>query len=298
MQLNAIKAVGTLIKETNTPVVHRKEFDGTVQQSGESFKEFVTRLKGCAADCNFVCPFDDGHNLTEYHVINRIRSGVSDDILQQELLQKSASLNTLTNITVYCKKIEAAKNDREKLSSRSTMISGIEAEDMTKDDIVAAISTYRRNKHSAKVNKPGPVKKCFNCGYDWPHTKGQDSCPAKDQDCKKCQKKGHFERVCRNTAKQISTFIISGIQRVATLSNTEKSEIPKLNVWVGLTCKDDPPVPVEVIVDTGAQVTVAGIRHLKKLGIKQEQLQVPPHSLKQAGGSAQDHRKPSSLYCT
>ena len=45
-----------------------------------------------ASDCDFVCPFDETHSLTEYHVINRIRSGVSDHVLQQELLQKSQIL--------------------------------------------------------------------------------------------------------------------------------------------------------------------------------------------------------------
>ena len=50
-----------------------------------NFKEFLTRLNACAADCNFICPFDDSHELTEYHIVNRIRSGVLDKYLQQEM---------------------------------------------------------------------------------------------------------------------------------------------------------------------------------------------------------------------
>ena len=122
---DAIKAIETLLKVKNTPVVHRKEFDGMVQQDSEGFKEFVTRLKACAADCNFLCPFNDSHNLTEYHVINRVRSGVSDQILQQELLQKSDALNTLPLITAYCENFESAKTDREKLATRNTVVSAI-----------------------------------------------------------------------------------------------------------------------------------------------------------------------------
>ena len=93
----AIDKIGTLLKEKNTPIVHRKEFDSITQNEGESFKEFKTRLKPCVAECNFICPFDANHNLTVYHMINRIRSGVSDPSLQHELLQKSEAVNTYTN---------------------------------------------------------------------------------------------------------------------------------------------------------------------------------------------------------
>ena len=41
---SGITAIGTLLKEENTPVVYRKEFDGIMQHEGERFKEFVTRL--------------------------------------------------------------------------------------------------------------------------------------------------------------------------------------------------------------------------------------------------------------
>ena len=90
---DAIEAIATMLKVKNTPIVHRKEFDEMRQNDGEPIKEFGIRLKACAADCDFVCPFDVNHDLTEYHLINRIRSGVSDVTLQQELLQKSTKRN-------------------------------------------------------------------------------------------------------------------------------------------------------------------------------------------------------------
>ena len=68
----AIKKIGTLLKSKNNPVVYRKEFNGLTQRKGEDIKTFITRLKECANDCNFVCPHEDTHCLTEYHLINRI----------------------------------------------------------------------------------------------------------------------------------------------------------------------------------------------------------------------------------
>ena len=69
----ALDAIGTILQRTTNPVVYRKQFDVMTQNNGESVKEFITRLKICAADCAFFCPFDGTHNLTEYHMINCIR---------------------------------------------------------------------------------------------------------------------------------------------------------------------------------------------------------------------------------
>ena len=37
----------------------------------------------CAMDCAFVCPFDQSHELTDYHIVNRIRTGLYDETIQE-----------------------------------------------------------------------------------------------------------------------------------------------------------------------------------------------------------------------
>ena len=51
-----------------------------------------------------------------------------------------------------------------------------------------------RNKQSKpqNENKDG---KCPRCGYQNGHTKA--NCPARNEKCAKCKKKGHFAKVCR-----------------------------------------------------------------------------------------------------
>ena len=44
------------------------------------------------------------------------------------------------------------------------------------------------------------------------------------------------------------------------------------------------PQVIDVISDTGAEVSVAGIIHLSRLGIKQKHLRQPIHELKHVGG--------------
>ena len=146
----ALKAIETLVKRTTNPVVFRKQFDGIVQTNTESMNEFFTHLKICAADCDFICPFEPTHNLTEYHMVNRIRSGVADKKLQQELLQKSDQLNTLKLITEYCLNFETSQEDQKKLESDAGSIAAAQVVDLPPEELAAAVSFYKKNKRGDK----------------------------------------------------------------------------------------------------------------------------------------------------
>ena len=90
----AIKTVREIVNQISNPAVYIKEFDSIVEGEKDSIQEFVTRLRSCAIDCSFTCPYDEGHDLTDYMIINRICCSVFDKTLQQELLQKQGTLNT------------------------------------------------------------------------------------------------------------------------------------------------------------------------------------------------------------
>ena len=67
----AVGVVGHIVTEVSNPVVYRKWFDQILQKRDETIQEFVTNLRMCAMDCAFVCPFDQSHELTDYHIVNR-----------------------------------------------------------------------------------------------------------------------------------------------------------------------------------------------------------------------------------
>ena len=147
------------------------------------------------------CTFDESHDLTVYNIINKIRSSIADKTLQQELLEKKDSLKSLKDITAFCKNFESAKSERDKLN-KATVISVIEqVEGMTSEDIVAAISNYRKKKQHAPGQKILTKRKCNNCGYDWPHVQ---RCPAQGKVCNNCKRVGHFEQVCRSSKQKAS----------------------------------------------------------------------------------------------
>lgn len=198
----AIKTVGDIVNQMSNCAVYRKEFTEMKQGENERLREFATRLRSCATDCSFVCPYDDSHDLTNYHLIDRLRSGVFDVRLQQELLQKQATLNTVQGIVQYCEDYESAVHDRTVLKSSSS------TDHMSHDEMVAALSLYRRTKKG--LNKLEGEKKdtediceccgthkreeCGNCGEV--HADGE--CRAKGKSCFNCGKPNHLAKVCRS----------------------------------------------------------------------------------------------------
>jgi hypothetical protein len=266
-----------------------------VQHEGEDFKTFLTRLKACADDCDFVCPHDEAHSLTEYHLINRIRSGISDSSLQQELLQKSDTMKTLNEISAYCENYESAKIDQQQLTRDNTTLASITSE-LTAEEHIAAISAYKQNKkknmnsktnNNSNTDGSNDKEKCRNCGYDWPH---RGKCPAKGNTCNKCHKMNHFESVCKSTSspREISA-IISAIHRVANMhmSNRKKKSLPRLKLKVKRAAsKHDHSIKIDAVADTGAEVTVGGEEQMKQLHLGVEDLSPPEHSLQHAAGKS------------
>ncbi|XP_064106937.1 uncharacterized protein LOC135215911 [Macrobrachium nipponense] len=55
---------------------------------------------------------------------------------------------------------------------------------------------------------PSHGASCNNCGRTghWPRTQ---KCPAKEVQCKTCQKQGHFEKMCRSTKKSQTGYTAS-----------------------------------------------------------------------------------------
>lgn len=276
----AIKAVESIVKQESNIAVFRKTFDNSNQNEHESIREYSTRLKAVAVDCEFICPFDPNHDLTDYHLINRIRSGLVDENLQQEVLQKQETLKTLESLIMYCESYESAKRDKEKLSATNNTRSFASASvtmnsDLSEDEILAAVSMYKKQKQSSNIKSN--TKKCRNCGYDY-RPGHNETCFAKDNNCHNCGKRGHLSTVCK-APKIASGIIISAINR----ARNNKSDMPTIQIRINGSKSMFPAIP-----DTGAQVSVAGENHLTLFSSNGRTLNKPDHCLTHVGGGSME----------
>lgn len=98
--------------------------------------------------------------------------------------------------------------------------------------------------------------------------------------------KNHFELVCQSKQKLLSPLVISTVEEIISICNKEnnKSKLPTLKIHLK-TPDSLKYQELEAVPDTGAQVNLAGLSHLKLLNISTELLCKPLHQLKHAGGS-------------
>ena len=227
--------------------------------------------------------------MTDYHLVNRIRSGIFNSNLQQDL-QKQDTLTTVEQLITYCEAFENALKDKERLSrlddphacpTPSINSSSLKNQfDLTNDELIAAISLYKKKKKtgyrkvdSIKSRSNTDNNTCNNCGYA--SHRVDATCPASDRTCILCNRKGHFASVCRSATKTVSASAIV----IATVCHVNKVNRPLPQIDITIRHQLLTAIP-----DTGAQVTVAGPAYLKKCGLKPHHLQLPPHNLKHVGG--------------
>ena len=85
---------------------------------------------------------------------------------------------------------------------RSLEMSEKQAKGIEEYEKLAKVSDVQTVKEG---KRPPETKKCYRCGENYPH-KGRP-CPALNETCKHCHKKGHFTTVCRSrsTSKKVNT---------------------------------------------------------------------------------------------
>jgi hypothetical protein len=92
--------------------------------------------------------------------------------------------------------------------------------------------------------------KCYYCGYS---VHPRFKCPAKDQACSKCNKIGHFSKVCRYKApQQASAILATSVQAVSSKDTTQPYDVPPSLSKCALTIQINQNRPVKALVDSGS----------------------------------------------
>ena len=166
--------------------VHRLEFSQLRQNADENITDFVSRLRDKASKCDF-----DADELNQ-RLIEMVISSTPNDDFRKELLTKPKEY----------KVSELIEKGRE--------FEAISASQMTIRKIFGGkAQAYVDNSESAPIHAYTQQRRnpCSNCNLRHAYRE----CPAYNDRCIRCRKKGHWSKCCRSTkSKQFQPEAVDG----------------------------------------------------------------------------------------
>ncbi|XP_068752275.1 uncharacterized protein [Montipora capricornis] len=161
------------------------------QQPHETLDEFLQSLKTLSKDCNFQSV--TASKYREESIRDAFITGLRLPFIRQRLLEN----NTLDLKTMFdqARSLELAMCNSESYASPPSSVNAAvplaarEDQEQIDSGTLAAIGSN--------------ASTCFFCGNS---NHPRSRCPARDAVCSKCQKRGHFEKVCRGKIISKSKF--------------------------------------------------------------------------------------------
>ena len=233
------------VKKKNV-IYERARFNMRVQEKGEAVDEFITALYKLAEHCGYGVLHDE-------MIRDRIVVGIKNAKLSEKL-QLDSTL-TLEKAITQVRQSEEIKRQQPLLRGEGDSLP------------IGSVRGRRGNPgdksgHGRVPKKQGEGKACGRCGRSPTHD--IQHCPARNSTCHKCQKRGHFQSVCRSTGKPHSVRQIQEdssddafLGAVGHSGRNAKPWIVKLRVNGKM---------VEFQIDTGAEVSVIPRATYRQLG--------------------------------
>lgn len=231
-------------------IFERAKFNQRQQESGETVDSFITALYCLAEHCGYGALHDE-------MIRDRLVVGLRDKKLSEQL-QIDAEL-TLERAMTRARQSELVKKQQELMKANFKAETGANI-----DSLQFHQKSYPSNQDRPRMqfkNRSIPQKQqfatesnaCYRCGRTPAHSKQQ--CPARDEKCNNCHKRGHFARVCKGRAvSEIETVPDDAEYEGATaylgLVNSDNSE----NEWITEVKINEHSAQLKI--DTGADVTV------------------------------------------
>ncbi|XP_042236977.1 uncharacterized protein LOC121876105 [Homarus americanus] len=236
----AILVLHDLYKKPKNEVFARHLLATRRQHSGESLDEYLQELRHLSKDCNFKAVSAEA-NRDEYNRDAFINGLLSPMIRQRLLENKTLDLATAFD---QARVLDLAQRNSESyLRSQAPMNAAAvtSPEKIDSDDSPLSAATQQPN--------------CYFCGgarHNLPQ------CPERDSTCHKCNKKGHFAKVCRSSryspATSSSTCAVLHSPTLAAISAISPVCLARSTATA--------------IVDTGSSKSFVSNRYIQQKSLK------------------------------
>lgn len=217
------------------------------QENEETMDAFVAALRKLAKNCNF-------GDLEERLIRDQVVMGVKEENVREKLLEvKELNLDKCLQIG---RAFEASK---QQMKSMQEGLKEVQVQKIfhkkDKEPQKHKQSGNYKNKHGS-----GSAQKCSRCGKFPGHAKA--NCPAKDAECRKCKKIGHWAKQCR-TRIEVGGIVDDEILLGAVIN----ADVSGIDADWHVDIKVTTPVrsrSVRFRMDTGADVTVVPANYFQK----------------------------------
>ena len=273
----------------------------SLKQEEESIDAFLTRCRMVLSKCDY------NAQAREIILLDTLIAGVKDETVQRKLIAKDATL-TLDRAMDIIRAYEQTTAQMQDISEPARKMNEIRSKQNKPKNKDAAVRP-KISATNATVQPTFPLGTCWRCGKQ--HKKSE-TCSAAGVQCHKCQRTGHYARVCmqemstnaqpngQKSSKQwrkpkkvhevkpeeASGFSFDTINVIDTISgNIVKHDEAFANIQMSDIKKK--PVMVKCKIDTGAQSNVMPVRVYKELFPNEspEQLKQSNHKLTAYGGA-------------
>ena len=234
-----LKAAGELFARPLNKIRAHFEFHECKQEHDESVNQFLLRLRTLASDCEF-------HGHLDYHLAIQLVYGCRKKEIQERLLaEKTVDLD---NFLSLAEAVEVSKKDSNRIRGEEQVAAaqsptGISSRNnqVRREPQNLRTGTSPQTSHNAQTQ----VAQCTACGFKGhKFPQDRDKCPARDQACRFCNRKGHFEKCCRKKARS----------RLKCIHTPAKGP-QRFQATVYFKRTNGTDIPITADVDSGSDIT-------------------------------------------
>ena len=283
------------LRKQRNIIIDRREFYTRSQEPGESFNDFMIAVKEIYQFCDFCTTCRDEQ------IRDKIVTGIRDSDTLEELLATESL--TLSKAVSICQARENAQSGREKLHGLS------HSPELFDRAAIARVSPGQRGR--GRSGQSAIARRCSFCGGPW-HIQLSD-CPAKNNVCELCSKRGHLAVACRSDRSVRPRVTDPPRPGSVPASGSTQERRPSYHRWsqgdhlrgimvADVTARDSsesrraPEIKIPVvhrngsgvlswIPDTGAESTVIGPDLVETIGGNLHNLAPTNHTLFSADGT-------------